>query len=170
VVEIGGAARLDGTLEVRLIDGFVPRRGDTFTVMTFASRVGDFASYRGLDLGGGLSLRPRFEATALILEASAGGGGVNFRRGNANDDRSVNLSDAVFTLEYLFRGGPEPRCFDAADTNDDGRLNLSDPVFLLDALFRGGPRPPAPGMDVCGEDPTDDTLKACEALSCPAAA
>jgi len=79
-----------------------------------------------------------------------------FRRGDANDDGAVNLSDAVHILSHLFQGGPGAECRDAMDSNDDGALDLSDAVFALNWLFLGGPAPPAPGATTPGFDPTDD--------------
>jgi uncharacterized repeat protein (TIGR01451 family) len=40
---VGGTATLDGTLNVSLINGYTPNNGDTFPVLTFATRSGDFA-------------------------------------------------------------------------------------------------------------------------------
>lgn len=80
-----------------------------------------------------------------------------FKRGNANADGDVNLSDAVFILNYLFRGGAAPPCLDAADADDSGVINLTDAVYLLNYLFLGGPEPRAP-FEACGEDPTADDL------------
>ena len=49
----------------------MPRSGQSFEVLTFGSVSGDFASYTGLDIGGGLILVPSFELprlpTSLIL-------------------------------------------------------------------------------------------------------
>jgi hypothetical protein len=84
-----------------------------------------------------------------------------FLRGDAGADSGLSLSDAVFTLLYLFRGGGEPPCLDAADADDNGLLNIADPVYLLSGLFRGGPPPPEPEGE-CGPDPTADEL------GCPA--
>src|SRR5437867_33000 len=109
---------------------------------------------RGTSLHGGKAW------AALLFVLAAGelpGATLPFRRGDSNDDGKLNLSDAVFTLEYLFQGGKEPTCQDAADSNDDGFLNLSDPVHLLSFLFLGRPPPPPPGLD-CGEDTTGDDL------------
>ena len=80
-----------------------------------------------------------------------------FVRGDANRDAYVNISDAVFTLSYLFQAGRPPTCFDAADANDDGGLNISDPIYTLNALFVGGPPHSSPWPS-CGPDPTDDDL------------
>ena len=77
-----------------------------------------------------------------------------FRRGDADGNEVVNLSDAVTTLDRLLRAGPALPCNDAADSDDSGGLDLTDAVHTLHHLFVGGPAPPAPGPDACGEDPT----------------
>ena len=85
----------------------------------------------------------------------------SFRRGDADGDGHVTLTDAVVVLDTLFRGkGPLP-CADAADADDDGIVNLTDGVRILLYLFQGGPAPPAPGPEVCGGDPTADKLAPC---------
>jgi hypothetical protein len=99
------------------------------------------------------------------------GGPVHFRRGDANGDGTVDLSDAVFVLEYQFRKGIPPGCLKAADSNDDGRLNLLDPVATLAALFRaegfrGQGALPEPFLE-CGTDPTEDLLSCEVSPACP---
>ncbi len=79
-----------------------------------------------------------------------------FRRGDANGDGSTNLADAVATFNFLFLGGDEPPCLDAADSNDvDNALNLTDGVFLLNFLFLGGDPIPPPGPFDCGPEPAE---------------
>jgi hypothetical protein len=78
----------------------------------------------------------------------------NFRRGDANGDGNVDISDPTFILDFLFRGGQTPLCKDAADGNDDELLDISDPIFVLSFLFLGGAAPPAPFV-TCGDDPTE---------------
>lgn len=80
-----------------------------------------------------------------------------FRRGDADADRRVNLTDAVFTLNFLFRGGAQPDCQDALDANDDGLINLTDPIVILNHLFLGG-LPLASPFSAVGSDPTPDNL------------
>ena len=83
-----------------------------------------------------------------------------FIRGDSNGDDTVDLSDAVTTLHYLFIGDDSPYCLDAADANDDGLLNIGDPIATLQFLFlEGAPLPPPNG--IAGEDPTPDDLS-CE--------
>ncbi len=93
--------------------------------------------------------------------------GVEFRRGDANDDRSVNISDAVQILNYLFADGLPPPCPDAADSNDDHSVNISDAVQILNYLFADGSAPPAPGPDDCGRDPAPSGLAECVTQACP---
>lgn len=67
-----------------------------------------------------------------------------FVRGRVNDDRDVDIADAIYHLQWLYTGGPVPRCLDAADVNDDGEHDLSDAIFLVTYLFLGGAEIPAP--------------------------
>ena len=89
------------------------------------------------------------------------GGGIVFRRGDADANAAVNITDAVSILSSLFQGTGEPECLDAADTDDNGSMNITDAVFLLASLFQGGPQPLDPGPETCGVDPTEDTLAEC---------
>ncbi len=84
-----------------------------------------------------------------------------FRRGDANADAKVDLSDAVMILGCKFLGEECPTCRDAGDANDDGNLDVSDAVWLLSHLFLGGDPPYAPGKRDCGPDPTEDSIPEC---------
>jgi len=84
-----------------------------------------------------------------------------FRRGDANDDDRVDISDAVETLGFLFLGDLSPACLDASDSDDDGQINVTDAIFLLSHLFAGGDPLPPPGPDVCGPDASADDLPEC---------
>ena len=75
--------------------------------------------------------------------------GIRFLRGDSNVDGVVNLTDAVFSLEWLFRGGRQPDCLDASDSNASRDVDIADPVHILNFLFTGGPAPPAPFPE-CG--------------------
>jgi len=68
--------------------------------------------------------------------------------GNSNQDTSLDLSDVVTLLGFLFQGNPSslPCSTDAAndalmDVNTDTAIDLSDGIFLLAFLFQGGPPP-----------------------------
>ena len=61
----------------------------------------------------------------------------------------INLADAIFILNWLFRGADAPDCIETANTNDDTGINLADGVYLIGYLFRGSSAPPSPFPD-CG--------------------
>ena len=62
-----------------------------------------------------------------------------FLRGDANNDGVVNISDAGWIIDWLFRNGLDPACISAANSNNDERIDVSDVVRILIALFDGGP-------------------------------
>jgi hypothetical protein len=66
-LNVGGAAALAGTISVGLINGFRPTAGDSYQVLTFTSRSGDFTTQNGFNLGSGLTLLEQFSPTALNL-------------------------------------------------------------------------------------------------------
>jgi M6 family metalloprotease-like protein len=61
--------------------------------------------------------------------------------GDADGDNGVNISDAVYIINYIFNGGPAPREGVYADSNGDGMINISDAVYLINYIFNGGPTP-----------------------------
>lgn len=81
----------------------------------------------------------------------------HFIRGDSNGDTILDISDTVWTLEYLFSSGSAPASLDSADADDGGTVDLSDVIYTLDHLISGAPAPllpyPSPGFD-----PTIDTL------------
>jgi hypothetical protein len=83
--------------------------------------------------------------------------GSSFVRADSDSSGVVNITDAIVTLDYLFRGAVSPRCLDSADANDDGQVDIVDPVFTILALFAGGAQPPTP-YPAAGTDPTPDGL------------
>jgi hypothetical protein len=72
LLAVTGQATLDGTLNVRLINAFMPNNGDPFQVLKFGSRSGDFAT-ENLDEGNGLTFVPVYDATSLTLVAQTSG-------------------------------------------------------------------------------------------------
>ncbi|MGE3166243.1 MAG: M12 family metallo-peptidase [Planctomycetota bacterium] len=102
-------------------------------------------------LSDGSALRPA--RISGFLSAVAG---ASFVRGDANATGSVDISDAVLTLGYLF-AGDSVSCLDALDVADDGQVNIGDAISLLSYLFSGGTAPAAP-FPAAGIDPTPDAI------------
>lgn len=127
----------------------------------------------GLEAGGGAAMSRLIEVSLntdrralAIYRSTQPQRGNLFWRGDSNGDGAINITDAVSILAFLFTGGVEPGCKDAADANDDGSLNITDAIFVLGYLFLGGEGPPAPGFHVCGADPTADQLENCLFEAC----
>jgi hypothetical protein len=65
--------------------------------------------------------------------------------GDANDDGTVNVGDAVYIIQYVFAGGPPPPWICKADANDDGLPDVGDAVYLVNYIFRSG----SPPIETC---------------------
>jgi hypothetical protein len=63
--------------------------------------------------------------------------------GDANGDGFVNVGDAVFLINYVFKGGSPPNPVCAGDANGDGGTNVGDAVYLINFVFKAGPGPAA---------------------------
>lgn len=91
-----------------------------------------------------------------------------FIRGDSNGDQTVDISDAINTLGFLFLGTGRVQCQDAADANDDGTVDISDAIRVLDFLFVGGTQIPEPGPYLAFVDPIEDSLD-CQEYPSPVA-
>jgi Dockerin type I domain len=61
--------------------------------------------------------------------------------GDANNDGTVDVSDAIWILNYVFMGGDPPDPMESGDANCDGFVNISDAVWIVNYVFIGGPAP-----------------------------
>jgi len=67
---------------------------------------------------------------------------VVVERGDANGNREVTIADAVYLVNYLFRGGDPPTpVLAVGDCTCEQEVTVADVVFLISYLFRGGPEP-----------------------------
>jgi len=88
-----------------------------------------------------------------------------FQRGDANADLTVDISDTVSILGFLFLGDHDIPCLDAADTNDSGEVDISDAVRLLQFLFLDA-APPPPPFGECYYDAPDALTCECYPTAC----
>lgn len=116
VLDVAGMADLDGELEVTLTGGFMPDFGDVFEVLTYASLVGSFDDYVGLDVAPGMFLVPEYESNSLMLEAGL--------VGDVNGDGKVDGFDANTISANFMQSGMGYR---------DGDLNLDGVIDGFDA-------------------------------------
>jgi hypothetical protein len=123
-----------------------------------------------IDLSGSGAQGNADEATVLslgevqVIEGSSVPQGVRFVRGDPNSDGTINLTDGIVILNYLFLGAAAPSCMDAADVDDDGgeKPAITDAIRLFGWLYLGGVPPVAPSPTTadyvpgdCGIDPAD---------------
>ncbi|MCP4570440.1 MAG: VWA domain-containing protein [FCB group bacterium] len=61
--------------------------------------------------------------------------------GDANADGTLNVGDAVYLINYIFKNGPTPIPLCIGDANGDGAINVGDAVYMINYVFKGGPSP-----------------------------
>jgi hypothetical protein len=71
---------------------------------------------------------------------------AQFTCGDVNGDGKIDIGDAVFIVNYVFRSGPTPDPLEMGDVNGDGACNIGDSVYLITYIFRSGPGPTCLGI------------------------
>ena len=66
-------------------------------------------------------------------------------RGDVNGDGTINVTDVVYLINYLFNEYSPPDPLWLGDANGDGKVNVVDVVYLINYLFGEGPPPPCGG-------------------------
>jgi hypothetical protein len=79
-------------------------------------------------------------AAYLTLKQALSDMGIDMGCGDICADNRVTVGDAVFVVNYLFRGGPAPGVMNHADVDGSGLVDLADAIYLVNFLFRDGPR------------------------------
>ncbi len=69
---------------------------------------------------------------------------MSYRCGDANHDNAVNVGDAVYVINYIFKSGPSPIPLSGGDANCDRAVNVGDAVSVINYIFKGGPAPCCP--------------------------
>lgn len=61
--------------------------------------------------------------------------------GDADGDRTISVTDAVFLIQYIFADGPGPSPVLAGDADCNGSVEVTDVVYLIQYIFADGPAP-----------------------------
>lgn len=135
-IEIGGATSNDrlsvsgavavaaGTLNVTLINGFVPVAGNDFTILTAASISGTFPTANLPALPSPLSWQVEYQTSAVRLVVV----GCELPA-DVNNDNDVDLVDLTTLLAHFgIQNGATP---EDGDVNGDGAVDLTDLTLLL---------------------------------------
>jgi hypothetical protein len=131
-VNVSGAAALSGTLEVQLLDGFVPAVGQTFDFLTFGSVVGDFSIFDGLEINGSIYFEP-------ILDI-----------GTSKYSLEVRATSA---LDHTLNGGEVTIAIDSSDGPEAFRLVDDGGNVVAEQSVAGTSH-----IAISGSDGMDDTL------------
>jgi hypothetical protein len=96
-LQVAGTAVLVGTLQVALVDNFLPVEGDTFAFLAATHRSGVFTAVRASQTPNDLFFRPEYSANAVVLEAGLGGPEIS--------SESADIAGGQF--QFTFVGGVE---------------------------------------------------------------
>jgi T5SS/PEP-CTERM-associated repeat protein len=109
-----GSAAVDGTLNVELVDDFVPALGDAFQIVTAGvSRTGTFDTENLPPIGGGLGWDVQYNPNSVVL--SVVGTGVT---GDYNNDGIVDSADYVIWRKVNNTSTSLPNDSTPNDVND----------------------------------------------------
>jgi hypothetical protein len=68
--------------------------------------------------------------------------GLDYLKGDYDDDGFVNVGDALYLSVHIYEGGPAPAGgAGRADANCDGNIDISDVIFIIKYVFEGGIEP-----------------------------
>jgi len=85
-----------------------------------------------------MGYRPIFTKAVLPI--------IPYMPGDADHDMDLDVSDVIYLINYLFKGGPPPYPLVAGDVDSDCDIDVSDVIYLINYLFKGGPAP-LPGCE-----------------------
>ena len=121
-LEIAGAAALGGVLEL-LTDNLIPAFGESFVLLTWANRTGEFASINGVQNASEIDLAVSYESGALVVRAVS--------QGDVNGDGVVNFADAAIVAANQ---GVVTTAYTAGDVDGSGIVDSDDAAIVKAAL------------------------------------
>jgi T5SS/PEP-CTERM-associated repeat protein len=134
-LSVAGTASLGGTLALSLAGGYEPSAGDSFVILTCASRVGRFATVIGANVGSKrLAVVYNSNNVTVTLVTAA----------DFDGDGDVDLTDFL-VFQGCFNGpnrSPAATGCAAADFDLDNDVDLAD-FLVFQGCFNGPNRPPA---------------------------
>jgi hypothetical protein len=78
------------------------------------------------------------DAALIICPASCC---IEPMRGNINYDPGdgIDVSDLTYLVNWMFKHGPQPPCFEEMDVDCSGGMDISDLTYLVSFMFKHGP-------------------------------
>ncbi len=146
---VSNGAALDGTLQVRLRDGFTPMPGDVFDVVTYTAHTGDFAAVDADLLPGNLSFEVQSGPGSVRLLVVGGGTETPTEAPTALPTAAFTETPTGATPEpsHTATGTPPPTATPTptptvtpagpGDANCDGRITAADETALVLSIVTG---------------------------------
>ena len=128
-LSVSGSATLDGTLDIQTDQGFTPGVGatpgdigDSFVIVTAATRTGEFSTVNGQHAGAGIFYDVGYNLTNVSL------GAFQAQVGDADGDRAVDITDFNTLSGNFDPNGDNSATNDwtTADFDLDGDVDITD--------------------------------------------
>ena len=112
-----------------------------------------------LDNDGDIDLATANQNSDVVSVLINQSGATSYVCGDANSSGSVDIDDAVYLINYIFSGGPEPAPYESGDADTSGQVDIDDVVFLVNYIFAGGHEPYCSGTGSDIDDNVYRTIK-----------
>lgn len=141
-----------GIRGVALVGGLLPGTSQHMLSVHFTPRMPSYGMITMwhdtafIPLTGGLNFYDMGGTLIYPTYTSPGDWPIALVCGDANGDGQANVGDAVFVINYVFKGGPAPQPVQAGDANCDVGTDVGDAVYLINYVFKSGPAPCCPPL------------------------
>ena len=115
-----GAAALDGTLTISLVDGYSPAAGTRFTIMTYPSETGDFSTIDRVNAGQGQFISESTNSTNVTVTDAIDAGLAHEQRPRALPATAASTSFTAAWSGHAETGGPGIASYTVYVSDDGG--------------------------------------------------
>lgn len=90
-----------------------------------------------------LDAENQYSALSLAVTANVSDNHCQWLVGDADNSGSIDISDAVYLISFIFAGGaaPVPDPIGSGDADCSMSVDISDAVYMISYIFSGGPAP-----------------------------
>jgi len=122
-VNVAGNLQAGGSIDLAVDPGLALSAGDSFTLLSWQTRAGEFAGISGIQQGNNLDLGVRYDSTSLVVKV--------VQRGDVNDDGQVDSSDLAIITANL---GMSTSSYFSGDVDGNGIVDMADSNLVTQAI------------------------------------